>query len=262
MKIGIRHGSLGGPAMDEMFRMAAEIGFDGVELEVAAHYEETMLSSDEGRGELVVMSRESGVDIPSLCVGGLWSASPAATDPDLLARARYLVDESIEAAVGVGARWILIPITPTEDENASYEECQRRWIQEMTRAASIAEDAGVILCLENVGRGVGKSAEEIKYLADAVASPSVRTYWDMGNACNFGHDAVAEIKLLAETLGMVHVKDFKGDLLGEGEVDIPGCIDILREVGYDGWLVLETPPTDNPLEAGNYNLAYLRDIVD
>ncbi|MCD6360922.1 MAG: sugar phosphate isomerase/epimerase [Armatimonadetes bacterium] len=260
MKIGIRHGSLGGPEMDEMFRMAAEIGFDGVELEVSADYEETMLSTDEGRGELVRMSREAGVDIPSLCVGGLWSASPAATDPDLLARSRYLIDEAIEAAVAVGARWILIPVTPSEEE-ISHEECQRRWIQEMKRAAAIAEQADVILCLENVGRGCGKSAEELKAIADAVASSHVKTYWDMGNACNFGNDAIREIELLAEILGMVHVEDYNGTLLGEGEVDIPGCIQQLREIGYDGWLVLETPPTDNPLEAGNYNLAYLREIV-
>ncbi len=45
-------------------------------------------------------------------------------------------------------------------------------------------------------------------------------------------------------------------------MDIPGCVDTLREIGYDGWLILETPATDDPLEAGNYNLAYLRDVVD
>jgi len=260
MKIGIRHGSLGGPPMDEMFQMAAEIGFDGVELEVAAKYEETLLATDDGRAKLVEYSRHHGVEIPSLCVGALWATSPAATDPDLLARSRYLIDEAIEAAVAVGARWILIPITPSEEEIAK-EECQRRWVQEMTRAAALAEQADVVLCLENVGRGCGQSAEDLKYLADQVASTHVKTYYDVGNACNFGFDALGEIELLQDLLGVVHVKDYEGQLLGEGKVDIPGCVDQLRRVGYDGWLILETPPTDNPLEAGNYNLAYLRDIV-
>ncbi len=132
----------------------------------------------------------------------------------------------------------------------------------MRAIAPVAEQAGVSLCLENVGRGCGQSAEDLKSLTDGVSSPNVLTYYDIGNACAFGNDAVAEIEYLAKLIGVVHVKDREADLLGDGIVDIPLCVDTLRDIGYDGWLILETPPTDDPLEAGNYNLAYLRDIVD
>jgi sugar phosphate isomerase/epimerase len=59
----------------------------------------------------------------------------------------------------------------------------------------------------------------------------------------------------------VHIKDREADLLGEGTVDIPACVETLAEVGYDGWLILETPATEEPLAAGEYNLEYLRKVV-
>ncbi|NLO08162.1 MAG: sugar phosphate isomerase/epimerase [candidate division WS1 bacterium] len=261
MKIGIRNGSMGFPAMKQLFEQAAEIGFDGVELDIREQWQDEPVLSPEEREEIKRLSAESGVEVPSLCIGALWRFSPAASDSETLATARDLLAMSIEAAVDLGAQWILLPVTPS-DEEISHEECQARWIHEMETVAPLAEAAEITLCLENVGRGCGKSAEDLLTLVTAIASPRVMTYYDIGNACAFGHDAVEEIRTLAEAIGVVHIKDREADLLGEGIVNIPGCVDALREISYDGWLILETPPTDDPLEAGNYNLAYLRDVVD
>ncbi len=261
MKIGIRNGSMGFPEMAELFEQAAQIGCDGGELDIGAEYDDEPVLSAEGRAEIKELAEHTGVEVPSLCIGALWAYSPAATDLGLLETARHLLAAAIEAAADLGARWILAPVTPA-DEEISDQECTARWIREMRAVAPMAEEAGVILCLENVGRGCGKSAEDLKTLADGAASTNVMTYYDIGNACAFGNDAVAEIEYLAELIGVVHIKDHEADLLGDGIVDIPLCVDALREIGYDGWLILETPPTDDPLEAGNYNLAYLRDVVD
>jgi len=261
MKIGIRNGSMAFPGMTELFEQAAEIGFDGVELDIRAEWQDEPMMSEEGRAQIKQLAEETGVEVPSLCIGALWQFSPAATDEDTLNTSREIIAAAIAAAADLGAAWILIPVTPS-DEEISHEECQRRWIEEMQNAAPMAEAAGVVLCLENVGRGCGKSADDLLSLVGGIDSPAVQTYYDPGNACAFGHDAVAEIRALGEAIGAVHIKDREADLLGDGVVDIPGCVDALREVGYDGWLILETPPTDDPLEAGNYNLAYLRDVVD
>ncbi len=261
MKIGVRNGSMGFPEMAELFQQAAQIGFEGVELDIRADWQDESVMSPEGRAEIKRLAGETGVEVPSLCIGALWSFSPAATDPETLATSREIIAATIEAAADLGAGWILVPVTPS-DEDISHEECQARWISEMKGHAAIAEAAGIVLCLENVGRGCGKSADDLLALVAGVDSPSVRTYYDPGNACAFGHDAVEEIRQLAEMIGVVHIKDRDADLLGDGVVDIPGCVETLREVGYDGWLILETPATDDPLEAGNYNLTYLRDVVD
>lgn len=260
MKIGIRNGSMGFPEMADLFKQAAQIGFDGVELDIREHWQEEPQMSPVGRSEIAALSEETGVEVPSLCIGALWSFSPAATSEELLASSREVIDAAIEAAAELGCGWILIPVTPAEEE-LSHAECQQRWVREMQRAAPLAEEAGVKLCLENVGRGCGKSAEDLLALVERTGHPAVMTYYDVGNACAFGHDAVEEIRVLAETIGVVHIKDRDADLLGQGIVDIPGCVETLREIDYDGWLILETPATDDPLEAGNFNLQYLREVV-
>ncbi len=261
MKIGIRQGSLGNPETKDVFAMAAELGYDGVELEVAADYEDTLLASAEGRAQLKQYVAETGVEVRSLCVGALWKTSPAATDPDNLARARYLISQGIEACAELGAKWFLLPITPSEDESVTHEQCTERWIAEVKALAPKAEAADVILCLENVGRGCGKSAEELKVLCDGVGSSHVKTYFDIGNSCNFGFDTMAEMDLLGDLIAIVHVKDFEGELLGEGKVDVPACMAKLAEMGYNDWLVLETPPTADAMAAGKTNLAYLKGVV-
>ncbi|MGI5816727.1 MAG: sugar phosphate isomerase/epimerase family protein [Armatimonadota bacterium] len=261
MKIGIRNGSMGFPEMEDLFAQAAEIGFDGIELDIRAEWRDEPLMSPEGREQIRRLTEETGVEVPSLCVGAFWQFSPAASDHELLDTSRTIMSSAIEAAADLGARWILVPVTPAEVE-ISHEECQARWIDEMQKAAGLAQAADVVLCLENVGRGCGKSAQDLLALVEGIASPVVQTYYDVGNACAFGHDAVEEIRALAEVIGVVHIKDREADLLGDGIVDIPACVETLREVGYDGWLILETPPTEDPLEAGNYNLQYLREVVD
>ncbi|MEA3403222.1 MAG: sugar phosphate isomerase/epimerase family protein [Armatimonadota bacterium] len=260
MKIGIRNGSMGFPGMADLFPQVAEIGFDGVELDIRADYENEAVLSARERAEIKRLSEETGVEVPSLCVGALWRYSPAASDDTLLDTARHLLTASIQAAADLGAEWILVPVTPAEEE-ISHAECTARWIREMAAIGPVAQEAGVILCLENVGRGCGKSAEELRTLAEGADSSAVATYYDIGNATAFGNDPVAEIRDLGDLIGVVHVKDREADLLGEGIVDIPACLEALREIGYDGWLILETPPTDDAMRAGRHNLQYLRDLV-
>ena len=52
--------------------------------------------------------------------------------------------------------------------------------------------------------------------------------------------------------------------LSEGEVDFLAFRDVLREVNYDGWAVVEQDmypaPFDKPLPIAKRNRAYLREI--
>jgi sugar phosphate isomerase/epimerase len=79
-----------------------------------------------------------------------------------------------------------------------------------------------------------------------------------------GVDAPSTIRALGPLVRWVHIKDVrrpgKHDTcpLGEGVVDIDGCIRALREVGYDGYLSWEDEPEDrNPLEIASSMRAWL-----
>jgi sugar phosphate isomerase/epimerase len=131
----------------------------------------------------------------------------------------------------------------------------------MQALAPRTEGEGVTLALENVGRGCGRSAQELIYLVDNVNSPAVKAYYDLGNATAFGFDPPTEIRQLGSRIAAVHVKEREADLLGQGTVKIPESLEALAQVGYAGDLVLETSPTDDPVAAARYNLKYLRELT-
>ncbi len=258
MRIGIRNGCLGMP-WDEAFQAAADIGFDGVELDIGADYRETALWAD-GVGAVAAMAEKAGSKVLAFCAGACWQISPASSSEEVREEIKALLTDLSGFAAELGAGAILVPVTPGGDD-VPYEDEQRRWIEEMKAVAPAAEAKGVVLALENVGRGCGKSAEELIHLADNVDSPAVQVYYDVGNATAFENDPIEEIKLLGSRIAVVHIKDREGDLLGEGVVKIPESIEALKEIGYDGDLILETPATDDPLAAGAHNLRYLQALV-
>jgi len=258
MKIGILEDCLGQP-WTTAFAEAAAAGFDGVELGVKGDYAATELWSAEGRRALVQRAQEAGAEIASLCLHALWQFSFAHPDGTVRATAQKITTSAIRFAAELGVSAILVPVTPGPE--VGPEEGTRRWIEEMKKCAPVAEEHQVRLGLENVGRGYGKSAAELCHLTDAVGSPGVGVYYDVGNATAFGHDPVEEIHQLGERIVQVHVKDWGGGpLLGEGQVKLAESIAALRDIGYDGYLVLETPATDNPRRAAEHNGAFVRKL--
>jgi sugar phosphate isomerase/epimerase len=120
-----------------------------------------------------------------------------------------------------------------------------------------AERARVILGFENTIR-----AEDDIRILDAVGSRALQIYYDIGNATNlYQEDPLQALRLLGRNrICQLHVKD-KG-YLGEGAVDVAGAVRVLEEIGWRGWLVLETgAPSKNREEDLKRNAAYLRRLV-
>jgi sugar phosphate isomerase/epimerase len=120
-----------------------------------------------------------------------------------------------------------------------------------------AEQAKVILGFENTIR-----AEDDIRILDAVGSPALQVYYDIGNATNlYKVDPLAELRLLGrKRICQIHVKD-KG-YLGEGAVDVAGAVRTLDDIGWRGYLVLETgAPSGNREDDLKRNVAWLRRLV-
>jgi sugar phosphate isomerase/epimerase len=107
----------------------------------------------------------------------------------------------------------------------------------------MARDRGVALALESP-----LPAEELAKLVDAAGSAQVGVYYDVGNAIYLGFDPAEEIETLDRRILAVHVKDtaqMLGDAhLGQGRLDLAASLEALKRIGYEGWLMLETPGGD------------------
>jgi hexulose-6-phosphate isomerase len=92
-------------------------------------------------------------------------------------------------------------------------------------------------------------------------------YLDVGNSTSGGMDPAAEIRAARSRAAMVHVKDWNPETrddrrLGAGAVDIPSSLVALREIGYDGYLVVELPPDPSrPDAVAQHSVQFLRDAI-
>lgn len=246
-------------AWDSYYPLAQSLGFEGIELGVGADYDQTQLWDKAGRARLLNLSQQTGVATPSICLHSYWRYSFADPDPAVRDRAGRIAREAAEIAAELGARHILIPLTCPEGVEAAT--AQARWIEGVGACAGAAEACGVVFDLENVGRAFGNTPQQILAMVEAIGSPAVAVYYDPGNAVNTGLDPQQGIETLAGAIGQVHVKEIGGKLLGQGRVPWPQLIATLKQVGYEGWLVLETDPTDDPKAAALANLNTLRQLI-
>ena len=234
---------------DDTFRCAAELGLGGVEVVLAPGD----LARPERLAELVDAKQRSRVAVPSLILGAHnVEGGIADRDAAVAARARAEVLEALRWAGAFGADAILVPFFLAADleDDAAVERCADAFAV----LCPAAERAGAALCFEG-----SLPSTAILELAERSGSRAFGCYFDPANLVVAGLDPATEARALGPLIRRVHLKDARerrGDCrLGEGRVDFDACARALAEIGYDGWVVLETPPGEPAEVAGDLNFA-------
>jgi len=236
---------IGGRDDDEVFARAKRAGFAGVEVVVSR--DDLAGSSSGGRLERLRRAKQTaGLAIPALVlgehneVGGIADASSEASS-----RAHADVRHAIAWARELGAEVILVPFFMRAELVSDADD--DRAVAAFQALCPEAAEQGVNLCFEG-----SLAAERIASLASRVDSDAFGCYFDLANPlAHKGLDGPTEIRALGELITRVHVKDTRfrtGDCRpGTGRVDFAESALALSEIGYDGWLTLETPPAPPPL---------------
>ena len=77
-------------------------------------------------------------------------------------------------------------------------------------------------------------------IIERVGSPAVKVYYDVGNSKKRGYDIYREIRALGkENICEFHAKDYQGTF-GKGEIDFEAVRRAMDEIGYRGWLHVES----------------------
>jgi sugar phosphate isomerase/epimerase len=239
IQFGAMERVLGGPR-DQLFSTAKRAGVAGVELEI--HHDAVAVKRQ---------AAEAGVRVLSvICSGsGLGAANLAER---LLASER--LRRALENAAFLEADAVLLPhFSPTVATDPAE---RKRFLEDICTRLEEAAHLQVILAWENA-----LDAAETRELLDEVCSPWFRCCFDFANAAKRGADPAAEIRSLRELVFRVHAKNVDKQPLDVPGVDLPACIAALREIGYDGWIVLETPPGDDPAASAAHNLRVLQRTI-
>ena len=107
-----------------------------------------------------------------------------------------------------------------------------------------------------VGLESPQSAAELVNILNELNSDCFGVYYDVGNAIAYDYDPVEEIRILGKHIIGMHMKDTVEKLgdahLGKGRLDLDGSIAAMREIGYNGYLMIETQP--DKLVAGDIDV--------
>ena len=131
-----------------------------------------------------------------------------------------------------------------------------KWVIEgLTGCLKAAEKCGVTMGLENHW-GLGRTAEGVMRIVDAINSPWLQVTMDTGN---FLEDPYDRLEKLAPKTVLVQTKTYYGGGLWYTlELDYDRIAKLLRKHNYHGFLSLEFEGRENPLTGVPKSLALLR----
>jgi len=242
VQIGILDSVVGGRDELDSFERARSIGCTGIEV--------MLLRKHFRRADKPVALRaaqaSTGLEIPTFVLDEHNFGGIASPDASIAAAAAEEVRIAIAWAAELGVGAVLIPFFV--DAELRDEAAFDRAVTALRELCPLAAENGVVLAYEGT-----LPAARVRALAERVGSPAFGCYFDVANLVVRGLDPPTEIRHTAELICRVHVKDLlarKNDCRpGVGRVDFPECAAALTEIGYDGWLVLETPPAPPPVLA-------------
>jgi len=252
-KTGVRFGvcdwTIGKSGEPAALELASKLGLQGVQVSLAVKNDSLPLVQEALQKSFLEVSRRTGVAIASFAIGDL-NNIPYKSD----SRAERWLDQSIDICRAMNVKIILVPFFGKGDLRKDPAGTAVV-IDRLKRIAPKAEKAGVILALES-----WLSADEHLKIIEAVGSPAVQVYYDVGNSQEAGYDIRQEIRQLGARICEFHAKDYKG-LYGKGSMDFKAVREAMEGIGYHGWFVLEGTELPLGIEGSiRYDLDYLRTI--
>lgn len=233
---------------------ARAAGFHGVELGINGEGRVGLPPPYDEPERAATLAREVGLELPSVGGGSfldLFDRDPAETLPEIRRRTENVCRAT--RALGAGAilqipGYVQIMWDP-KSPVIPYDVAWERALAIYRDIAPIAERHGVLLCVENVWNRFLLSPIEMRAFVDAVGSPAVRVYFDVGNVVVNGFPE-QWIQILGPRIGRIHLKDFRRSVGGldgfvmllEGDVEWAATMRAVRETGYDGYLTAEYGP--------------------
>jgi hexulose-6-phosphate isomerase len=219
------------------FPLAALAGLDFIEWIYDAYGADVNpLASDEGIDDMLAATEEHGVRVVSLCADYFMDRPLLRSgDADLEERLGVLL-WLLGRCKRLGVTRVVLPfVDASRIETADDVE---RVVDVLERALTRAAGLEIELHLETA-----LPPDPFARLLARVPSELVKVNYDSGNSASLGYDPREEFAAYGERVGSVHIKDRVVDggtvPLGTGDADLPAVFECLRQVGYEGDLVMQ-----------------------
>jgi inosose dehydratase len=126
----------------------------------------------------------------------------------------------------------------------------------LNRLGERTKAIGVPLVYHHHMNSTGEAPAAIEAIMEDSAASNVGLLFDIAHYQQGGGDPVKAIRRYGKAIKVVHLKDvrpieaapgYQWVELGRGRVDVKGCVAALKDVGFDGWAIVEL---DRVVDAG------------
>ena len=276
--------SFGSNTIDDICRMAAELGFDGIEFRSAPPKEFKEMPFADFMDQIAKGVKEYGIRMPVFSIGLPNSASADKQTRVEEAEATLKKVQKIHDMFGttvfntcgttILSKDPAVPGTAMES-HGSGAATQEQWdctVDTYQMVAKGLEQMGVKFAFETHMKYLHDTPEASRKLVDLIDSPNVGINMDFGNTVYFlRHLSVEEaIDLYGDKLFYTHLKNSVAVGAGkrmptnlcDGQINHREYLGKLKEVGYTGPIGIESPRSGDRYWYAKADIAYAKSVME
>jgi sugar phosphate isomerase/epimerase len=241
----------------DAFSRAAELGFDAVEI-----FPPSAAAIDVAN--VSALSERHGLDVAAVGTGAGWvlrKLSLTHGDAALRQEAKEFVRHTIDVAAKLAAPAIIGSMQGRWEGAVGREQALEYFAEALHDLGGHAAAAGVALLYEPLNR---YETNLFNRLGDAAAwlrsirAPNVRILADLFHMNIEEADSSAALREAAALIGHVHFADSNRRAVGMGQTRVGPILEVLREIGYKGYLSAEVFPLPDPMTAARQTISAFR----
>ena len=239
VKFGMVRGKL---SIQQKFELLKELGYDGVELNSPGGCD---------KKQALAASKTVGLPIHGVVDSIHWGTRLSDPRPEVREKGRAGLETAVRDTHLVGGTSVLlVPGRVANKEKENQEQVWERSIEQISKVLPLCSRLGIHILIENVWNGFcyvhggpdNQTADKLAEYLDAMNSPWVGAYFDIGNHQRYGKPA-GWIRTLGRRIVKLDVKDWgkKNGFckIGDGDVDWADVRKALKEIGFSGWATAE-----------------------
>lgn len=225
-------------AQKPLFARIREWGFDGVEVFITPD-EPARIAPVRQALDSLGLGRTTCTVLPP-------SAHLVSPDAEMRARGVQSLVRCIERTAELGAELMCGPLYAGLGVITGHRRTAEEWKRAadgLRVAAQRGQELGVMLCLEPLNRFETyflNTLEDTALLIREVGMPNLRIHFDTFHANIEERHPSAALRAIAGDLGHVHISENDRGIPGTGHVDWDAVVRALKDVGYDGWMTIES----------------------
>ena len=243
----------------EAFQLASEIGADGIELDMGSLGDriqfESQLDEPLGQRKFLEEAQKYNQKIASIAMSGFYAQ-------DFARRPEYkeLTEQAIRTAKAMGVNIIFLPLG-IECNPKAHPDLREILVERLRVVGELAakEDIVIGICSKL------PSDEEVRFL-DEIGSKGIKAFVNFSDVIENGEDIPTALKNWGkENIIQIHCSNTDGYWIrNDPKIDMPAVKQVLDEMGWSGWLVIERsrdPEIVREVKI-NYteNVAYMKSI--